>query len=396
MRHRFWLGLCLALSSAVALHADARSEFLAAAEHQKAQRWAEAAQGYARVTALSPTYAPAWKQLASCRYYLGDLEGAEASAQRYLTLNPNDAAFLAWDGQLRSKLKLAPLDLSTPVPTPIPTALPVDGAITAAPAPSTDAEVIDSSASTPELQAQLVEDSPAAAAKAVTTWGLRLAGSISLGLGKFEHGEQVTSSTTPSNKTYPGQAGMGLGGLAELLYAWNPKWELSLGLYPVAWQETQSSAQTSTVTRSNESTASGLLLPVLINGGARFPLSPTITALLSAGLGVIPSAHVEVEDSTVQTATSSLVHTKLKGAIDYGLAPAWRLAAGMEVPLNKIAAIYVGGQLLGAQFSATAGNYSYQDFDQSGNLLGSGTGTSKPIDLSVLSASALVGLSARF
>jgi tetratricopeptide (TPR) repeat protein len=148
MRHRFWLGLCLALSSAVALHADARSEFLAAAEHQKAQRWAEAAQGYARVTALSPTYALAWKQLASCRYYLGDLEGAEASAQRYLTLNPNDAAFLAWDGQLRSKLKLAPLDLSTPVPTPIPTALPVDGAITAAPAPSTDAEVIDSSAST--------------------------------------------------------------------------------------------------------------------------------------------------------------------------------------------------------------------------------------------------------
>lgn len=409
MRHRFWLGFCLALRLSVALHADARSEFLAAAEHQKGQRWAEAAQGYARVTALSPTYGPAWKQLATCRYYLGDLEGAEASARRYLALNPSDASFLAWDGQLRAKLKLAPLDLSTPVPTPVPTLLPVDGAITAAPAPSADAEVIGGpaasaavgqsspvAAASPELQAQLIEDDPAAAVASRTTWGLRLAGSFSLGLGKFEHGEQVTSSSTPSNKGYPGQAGMGLGGLAELLYAWDPKWELSVGLYPIAWQEAQSSSQTSAVTRSNESTASALLLPLLINGGARFPLSPNITALLSAGVGVIPSAHVEVEGSTVQTAASSLTNTKVKGAIDYGLAPAWRIAAGMEVPLNKVAAIYVGGQLLGAQFSATAANFSFQNFDQSGNLLSSGSGTSKPVDLSVLSAGALVGLSARF
>lgn len=393
MRSMLLLGLGCGLGLTVSLHADARSEFLQAAADQKAQHWADAAQGYARVTALAPTYAPAWKQLASCRFYLDDLEGAEASAQRYLKLNPGDASFLAWDGQLRHKLKLAPLDLSTPVPTLIPTAPPVDGAITAAPAPSADAEVVAAEGPAPTVQPAAA----AAATKGEATWGLRLAGSFSLGLGAFAHGEQVTSSTAPSGKAYPGQAGMGLGGLAELLYSWGSPWELSLGLYPIDWQETQSSSRTEAVTRSNESSAKSLLLPILANAGARFPLSPTISAVLSAGLGVIPSAHVDVVDATVQTATNSSINTRSQASLDYGLAPAWRLAAGMEVPVTKQASIYVGSQLLGAQFPAVTASYTYQDIDQSGAVLASGSGTtSKAQGLSVLSASALVGLSARF
>jgi len=405
MRRTFLLAMGLALGSTATVWGDARSDFMEAAEHQKAQRWGEAAQAYAKVTAQAPTYAPAWKQLATCRFYLGDLEGAEASAQRYLKLQPTDSAFTAWDAQLRNKLKLPPLDLNTPVPTPVPTQMPVDGAVTLAPAPSADAEVVDASAVAPATEFMVVADESAAATAEASsstsspssTFGLRLAGSFSLGLGRFEHGEQVNSSTTPSNKPYSGQAGLGLGGLAELLWDRGERLELSLGAYPIQWQETQSSSRTDSFTRSDESSAKSLLLPILLGAGARFPLSPLVTGILSAGLGVIPSAHVDVDKSTVQTATSSLTNTRIKAALDYGLAPAWRIAAALEVPVSKAGSIFLGGQLLGAQFSDTKGSYTYEVLDQSGNVLFSGSGvTTKGQALSVLSASALLGFSARF
>ena len=425
MRRETWLACGLALCLTASSHADARADFIEAAGQQKAQHWAEAAQAYAKVTAQSPAYAPAWKQLASCRYYLGDLEGAEASAARYLKLQPGDSSFAAWDGQLRTKLKLPPLELNGPAPTPMPTALPIDGAITVAmPAPGADAELVGGAvgapaagavtpapaaeaaspvvpASTPAaLQAQLVEEPGAAASAPQSTgpgFGLRLAGSFSLGLGHFEHGEQVNSSSAPSDKAYPGQAGMGVGGLAELLYAPGGLFEFSFGAYPIAWSETQSSSQTDSVTRSNESTAKGLILPLLLGVGGRFPLSPLITGILSVGLGVVPSAHVEVEDSTVQTSSNSLTNTRVKASGDYGLAPAWRLAAGMDVALSSHASAYLGAQVLGAQFSGAEGTASFEVLDQSGATLASGSGLkTKSQALNVLGAGALVGLSYRF
>jgi len=397
LRTRLVLAVVFASISARSL-ADARSDFLEAVEHQKAQRWAEAAQAYAKVTAQAPTHAPAWKQLATCRFYLGDLEGAEASSQRYLKLQPNDAGFAAWNGQLRQKLKMPPLDLGTPVPTPLPTPVAEEGPLSAVPAPDAVAEVVpEAMAAASSAAAAAAEPVAVAPARQAQTFGLRLAGAFHFGLGRFEHGEAVASSTAASGQAYPGQAALGPGALVELLWGRGPSFEWSLGAYPLFWSETQRSSRTDAVTRSNESTASATLLPLLLGAGWRLPLGPTVHGLLSAGLGVLPSAQVAVRTETVQTSANGLTNTRGQSSVSYALAPAWRLGAGVEVPLGQRSAFYLGAQVLGAQFAAAGSSSSFEVLDQSGAVLSSAQGVSGQAQaLSVLSAGALAGLSFRY
>lgn len=440
MRHPLLACLTLALSlttATTALHADARSEYATALEQVKAKNWADAAQSFARVTALAPDYAQGWKQLATCRYYLGDVEGAEATAVRYLKLVPTDAAFAAWDGQLRTKLKLPPLDLAPkPAAAPVVVAPKEDAVLAAAPPPGADAETIASAAAAGANVATAAESaqpaaqaaSPAEAKPQAATAteqvsfetqgsqaqsaqaepaqedrtpfkrvGLRLLGSFSLGLGKFAHGEDVNSSTTASGKQYSGQVALGLGGAGEFLYNLSRHWELSLGLYPLNWQETRRSSQTDTVTRSNESTANALFLPVLLGIGYRADLGGGLSTLFSLGLGAVPSAQVSIKSQTVQTTATGLSNSTVNSTYNFSTAPAWRLGAGLEVPVGSVVGIYLGGQLVGATFAPVLGTHNGETVDETGAVTNSFSGVSAlSRDLTLMSASALAGLALHF
>jgi hypothetical protein len=130
--------LCL-LGRPGTLRADAHQDFLDGMAAEHAKTWSEAAQDFLRVTAKLPNYAPAWKQLASCRFFMDDFEGAAATADRYLRLAPSDTAFAQWDDAMRARNHLPPRVLPTPTPAPlVPT--PVPSILQAAPPPDLDAE----------------------------------------------------------------------------------------------------------------------------------------------------------------------------------------------------------------------------------------------------------------
>lgn len=427
MRSAFLLaGLFLGLVAG-SLRADARADFMQAVEQQKAKQWADAAQSFMKVTAQLPKYAPAWKQLATCRYYLGDYEGSVASTDRYLALQPDDSAFAKWSDGVRAKLKLAPR-VAPPAPTaPVVAAAPAPAPVTesllvAAPPPGADAVAVpqetaamvnaQASMQAPALEqkgGQLTEDELIAEAAAVRATrpepkrqgklklGLRLLGGYSLGLGSFAHGEDVNDAQTPSGKTYAGHPSEGAAGAAELLLALQPQWDATLGLYPLVWGENRKSSVTSSVTRSNSSEASALFLPLMIGGAWHPKIAPGIEAVASVGVGVVPSARVSVKSQTVQTYPAGLSTTTATANFDYALAPAWRLGLGAEWAASPGLALHIGMQVLGASFSDAAGSADVDVSDESGNsLLHISGATVPPQSLQVLSTAFMAGLTARF
>lgn len=137
--HGLMLAMLWLLVRSAPLAADAHQDFLDGMNAEKTKTWDDAAQDFLRVSAKLPSYAPAWKQLATCRYYMNDFEGAAATAERYLRLVPNDSAFAHWDELMRAQNHLPPRVLPTPTPPPlIPT--PVPSILQDAPPPDADAE----------------------------------------------------------------------------------------------------------------------------------------------------------------------------------------------------------------------------------------------------------------
>lgn len=418
------ISLLLALGCLLpgALRADARADYLAATEDQKAGRWAEAAQGYTKVTAQLPKYAAGWKQLATARYYLGDLEGAVASADRYLALQPQDSAFAAWADKLRAKLKLPPA--ATPVPSPVaatpaPTPAP-EGLLYAAPPPGADAEtvpleaaaIINSQAASniEQLEAQEADRSAEQMAEEAASilrqrepehgaikLGLRLMGGWALGLGSFKHGESVDSSTTPSSNPYDGQPAGGGAGLLELTAGFGDSLDFGLGVYPLLWSDSRKSSQTGTLTRSNSSEANAAFLPLMGSLTWRKPVTAGFSAIVAGGFGVIPSATVNVKSQTVQTSASGLSVTTVDGHLDYGLAPAWRAMVGGEWAVGPQLAFDLGLQLLGASFADAGGSVNVEVADETGATTFQAKNVAvTPQALQVMSLDILAGLKLRF
>lgn len=422
----FSLCLALGLSLGAGLRADARTDYLAAAEAQKAGRWDEAAQGYSKVTAQQPGYAPAWKQLASARYYLGDHEGAVASADRYLALKPEDTAFAAWADRLRKKLGLPPR--ATPSPTPGP-ALPApvialaptpESLIGIAPPPGADAEIVpmeqavslnsDAAAKIAQLEAQEAERSALqmaeegsslrrrrAPARGSLKLGLRLMGGWAIGTGSFEHGEDVESPTAYSTRRYNGAPAGGGSAVIELLAQMGERLDLGVGVYPLLWSDQKKSSQTSTVTRSNSSEASAALLPIMAGLTLRQPLAKGFNGLLSGGFGIVPSTTLKVKSQTVQTYGGGLDVTSIDARLDYGLTPAWRVMAGGEWVLGPRLSLDLGVQALGASFADAGGVADVEVTDQTGATLFKAKDlVVAPQPLQVMSISFLAGVRVLF
>lgn len=421
-----WISMLLALACLfpTALKADARADYLAAMEAQKAGNYADAALGFSKVTAQLPKYAAGWKQMATARYYMGDLEGAVASADRYLELQPSDSAFAAWSDKLRAKLKLPPRAEPQANPAPI-TATPTEaatpeGILLAAPPPGADAEIvppeaaaaINSEAST-DIQAlekqeadrsadQMAEDAAAILRQREPEHGdlhvgLRLMGGWALGLGSFKYGESVDSSTTPSNNSYDGQPAGGGAALLELSLGFGGALDLGVGVYPLLWSDTHKSSQTGALTRSNDSEANATLLPLMASLTWRHPLSTDFSALLAGGVGAIPSAKLRVKSQTVQTNATGLTVTQTDASLDYGLAPAWRVMAGGEWSVSPQMAFDLGLQVLGASFADAGGTADVEITDETGATLAKAQGTTVlPQAFQVLSLDILAGLSLHF
>lgn len=418
--------LCLGLTAG-ALRADARADFMQAAELQKSKQWADAAQAYMKVTAQLPKYAPAWKQLATCRYYLGDYEGSVASTDRYLALQPDDTAFASWSDGVRAKLKLPPrVQAPAPVSVPVAVAIPAaeaapDNSLAAAPPPGADAVAVTEgkaavlnaqaavqaqsleSVGTLSTEQQLIDEAEAVrasrpeASHGKLKLGLRLLGGYSLGMGSFTHGEDVNDASIPSNKGYAGHPADGAAGVAELLLALQPQWDATLGLYPLAWSENRKSSVTSSVTRSNNSDASALFLPLMVGACWHPQVVPGIQAVVSLGLGAVPGARVTVKSQTVQTSASGLNTTTSTAHFDYALAPAWRAAVGAEWAASPAIGLHLGVQLLGAAFSDAVGSADADVSDETGATLLSVSGVPvPPQSLQLLSTAFLGGLTVRF
>jgi len=413
-------GLCLAAGPA-ALRAEARQDYLAGTAAMQAKTWDEAAQDFTRVTAQAPRYAQGWKQLATCRYYLGDLEGAVASSDRYLDLAPADTAFSAWEAGLRARLRLPPRAVATPVPTlspsPLPTPAPA-GILQAAPPPGADAELAPSAAGAASpaaaegaAPAQSVAAQSVAAQSAVPQsmetqsmappetarrWGLRLLGGWSWGLGSTSFGESVDSSTLASASGYASKPASGLSGVVEALASLGEHLDLTLGAYPISWDDQEQSSATTAVTRSNNSEASAVFLPLMLGLSWHQPLG-NATLVAALGLGAVPAAQVTVKSQTTQTQTDSLLTYTGTSTIQYGLAPTWRIWLGAEWAISASVAVDLGLQALGASFAAQGGSGQLQITDQDGAAQpGSGAFSTQPQALSVLSLGALAGLAVRF
>jgi tetratricopeptide (TPR) repeat protein len=395
---------------------------LAAVEHQKAGRWPEAAQGYARVTAQAPDFAAGWKQLATARFHMGDFEGAVASADRYLALQPQDEAFAAWSDQMRTRLKLPPRVTPAPTPGP-PTPSPVptpEGLLMQPPPPGIDAVTVPIEAATAlnaeamadiaELEeqearrsrAQMADEAAAILrqrepARGSARVGLRLLGGLALGLGRFEHGEAVDSATTPSPARHNGAPAGGGAGVAELSLGFGERLELGLGAFPILWHDSRKSIQTDTVSRSNSSEAGAAFVPLLASLTWRWPLQGGVSLLLGGGAGVIPSAQVRVKSETAQTHASGVDVTQVDARLDYGLAPAWRVMAGAAWALGPKLSFELAAQMLGASFADAGGSAKLEQRDETGAVLLSMDGVPvSPQPLQVLSLNLLAGLNWRF
>lgn len=421
-----WISVLLALACLVpaGLKADARADYLAASEAQKAGNYAEAALGFSKVTAQLPKFAAGWKQMATARYYMGDLEGAVASADRYLELQPSDSAFGAWSDKLRAKLKLPARVEPQASPAPV-TATPTEiatpeGILFAAPPPGADAEIvppeaaaaINSEAST-DIQAlekqeadrsaeQMANDAAAILRQREPEHGdlhvgLRLMGGWALGLGSFKYGESVNSSTLGSSDNYDGKPAGGGAALLELSLSFGDSFDLGLGVYPLLWSDTHKSSQTDTLTRSNDSQADAVLLPLMASLTWRHPISAGFSTLLAGGVGAIPSASLHVKSQTVQTSASGLTVNTTDAQLDYGLAPAWRVMLGGEWSVSPQLAFDLGLQVLGASFADAGGSYDLEVTDETGASLYKAQGLPVTAQaLQVLSMDVLAGLSLHF
>jgi hypothetical protein len=418
------IALCLANSG----RADARADFIAGNDAAAKKDWGEAAQAYMRVTAQLPKYAVAWKALASARYYMGDLEGAVASADRYLDLGVVDPPFAGWANGLRAKLKLPPRP--TPVPTAAPTLAatpapaPDNGILLAAPAPDAGAEAVPleaaqelnavaaEGAAATEQQAQVDAEAEMAADAARvkqarsggpakrgrTSVGLRLLGGWSLGLGRFGHGESVESSTSLGSLAYDAKPAQGGLGAVEALLGIGDHAELSLGAYPLAWSSNRDSAATSTVTRSNSSEANGLLVPLMLSAGWRQAVGQGWTLVLAGGAGLVPATRAHVKSQTVQTTASGLTVTTVSADYDYASALGWRAALGAEWKAGPNVSLYLGTQALGASFDAVAPTGTIQSVDAGGASVAVPSDVAIPSTqgLNVLSVGFMGGLTLRY
>jgi hypothetical protein len=419
--------LGIALSLAASARADAHDDFVAGNAAATQKQWADAAQDYMRVTAQLPLYAPAWKALASARYYMGDLEGAVASSDRYLDLQPQDAAFGAWANSLRAKLQMPPRSTPAPTPGPTPAATPAPadtGILVAAPPPDAGAESVPLEAAQ-ELDAAAAEgmvdqdkqatadaaaDMAADAARVKAAQrgiahargplhaGLRLLGGWALGLGHFNYGEAVDDPTALSPQAYDASPAQGGSGAVEALVDVGAHVELSLGAYPLAWGDTRDSSATSTVTRSNSSQVQGGLVPLMVSLAWRQALGQGWSLLAAGGAGMAPGNRVNVKTQTVQTSASGLTATNIDADYDYASAPAWRAALGAEWQVGPMVCVYLGLQLLGADFASVTPTGSATAQDETGATVAvpAAVAVPGPEALDVLSLQFMGGLTLRF
>jgi hypothetical protein len=415
------LFLVSACTWAGTLRAGAREDYLAAAAAQKAGQWAEAAQGYSKVTAQLPKYAPAWKQLAVTRFYLGDFEGAVASADRYLELQPDDAAFAAWTDNTRRKLKLPPRRTPEPTPTPaLPTPVPTpESLLLEAPPPGADAQAVTAFEAeqinaqaggdiakleehNTKLQIQSMTEEAAAVLRRRTPArgrlkpGLRLLGGLGFGLGSFKHGEEVKHENAPSGTPYEGKPAGGFSSSAEFFLLAGESLDFSLGVYPLLWSDNRKSSVTGTLTRSDSSEASATFLPLMVGLAWHQRLSPNFKLFFSAGGGSILSARVHLKEQLAQTNPSGITVTTLQANLDYGPAPAWNLRLGGEWIANPRLSFLLLGQLLGANFADGTGSFSSESRNESGVILASASGPWPPTPLTLMNLNLLAGLNIRF
>jgi tetratricopeptide (TPR) repeat protein len=416
------IGFCLASLA----RADAHDDFVAGNAAVGQKQWADAAQDYMRVTAQLPKYAPAWKALSSCRYYMGDFEGAVASADRYVALQPADAAFAHWSDSLRAKLNLPPSATPAPAATPVPTVAPAaadSGILVAAPPPDAEAEAVPleaaqqlnaeaaqgAVATEQKAQQDAADDMAADAARvkaaqkgptsrARAQVGLRLLGGWALGLGSFSYGESVDDPVNLSPQAYDASPAQGGSGAVEALLDAGPHVELSLGVYPVAWTDTRDSSATSTVTRSNSAQANGLLMPVMLSVAWRQALTQGWSLVAAGGAGLAPGNRVSVKTQTVQTYATGLTVTTANADYDYAAALAWRAAAGAEWQAGTAVSLYLGLQLLGADFASVAPSGNVQSTDETGASVPvpAAVALPGPEALSVLSLQFMAGLTLRY
>lgn len=386
--------VAIVLGLAASARADAHDEFIAGQQAAAQKQWAEAAQDFMRVTVELPGYAPAWKALASSRFYMGDTEGAVASADHYLDLAPQDSAFAHWANDLRRRLKLPPRSSPLAAATAAPASPPPtdDGILMAAPPPDggaqavgpEDAQALDAVAAqdavaiddTAQQDAAETMQADAARVRAATRAaqggrmraqvGIRVLGGWALGLGGFAYGESVQDPALPSGVAYDARPAQGGSGAVEGLLDAGPHFELSLGAYPLAWGDSSDSSATGAVTRSNSSRASGLLLPLMVSLGWRQALGRGWDLVLAGGAGLAPANRASVNSQTVQTTATGLTVTTASADYDYAAAPAWRAAAGAEWKASPTVSLYLGLQLLGADFATVQPSVGVQAVDATG------------------------------
>lgn len=428
------VSIALLWAAAACLRADAPADYAAGMQQSRAKNWPEAAQDFTRATAQDPSMAAAWKQLATSRWYLGDYDGAVASADRYLDLQPGDTGFTAWTEGLRQHQHLpartpgfpsagavsptaSAISPSANAISPTAVASPLtasadnapqglspaaDSIVAAPPPPGAEAESVPLEAAAQinqdaQNQASSVESS--AQPRSVHV-GVRLMGGWALGLGSFQHGEAVASDSGGSGAAYRGSVAGGSSGALEALVDFGDHVELTLGLYPIAWNDSHSSSASGTLARSNSSDASASFLPLLVSAGWRQALGGGWTLLALAGGGTLPATTVSVSGQTVQTdASGGLTVSTLHASYAYAASPAWRAELGAEwqAPASPLS-LHLGIQALGASMAGVAPTGDVESVDQDGNPAATPTDLVLPAPqaLGLVDVAFLAGLCLRY
>ena len=105
-----------------------------------------------------------------------------------------------------------------------------------------------------------------------------------------------------------------------------------------------------------------------------------------------------MKTQTVQTYATGLTVTTANADYDYAAALAWRAAAGAEWQAGTAVSLYLGLQLLGADFASVAPSGNVQSTDETGASVPvpAAVALPGPEALSVLSLQFMAGLTLRY
>jgi hypothetical protein len=335
------VGFLASPSPAQAAQSQASLVWKKALQRQAAGNFKEAVPAFQRVLLLSPGYQPALRRLAICHYKLNDLSAAIHTGERYGKTNPQDANFQTWLAKLKSEANTGTMGTSRVQPRREPYQA--------------------KSKKKKEDSVEYMEDGELSPPK-LTSWGLRIGGIISTGLGTLQGGENVETGGKP----FEFAPGGGPSARVELLMGLNPWWEIGLGVHPRFFNQTREAAVTGVNSQTSMATASLNTVGLMATVYGRLPFSPDWSLETGLGAGFATGGSLEIESETIQTFGSGLIRTARTQTSKLPGGPALRASLGLAWRLTRSTQLHFGGEYFFAMFDAEEITISQSTVDETG------------------------------